>query len=236
MTMARVPTNPKGNQRDRILDILRDRSNERGYVKDVDVELLARLTEIDDHDVAKQLWGMQKAGLIGFSVKKGHGQSWPYRFRLRKAIMGDTQTEQASALLGDRAAHAVTNPTRRAHSVGPDLLDPTTARQRQLAESSGVTTRRHSPPEVTGRLTPAEKDRAGTETPKAIETPKKAVPVEEYPLITELLDRKARYHKVFVAAKALEAAGLQDLADQAWDTVPDPTPLEQEIIRWFEKE
>lgn len=256
MTMARVETSPKGNQRDRILDILRDRSNARGYVSDVDVQLLARLTGIDDHDVAKQLWGLQKAGLIGFSVKKGHGQQWPFRFRLRKRLLNDTQPDQETAALGDHMARSITAPTRRAHPMGPDALDPTTAARRQKAEAGPVTTSRHTVSEPTERPSEAREPVAGTETPKATETPKEAVPVrlrkphrpytlpgpvepdlswrEDYPVIAGVFARKDRMAKADIAVKALLAAGMDDLAKQARLSLPELSPLEREIIRFVE--
>lgn len=74
------------HQQETLFTFLKAHSNERGYVKGLDINKLARLTGLSDHDVAKTLWGMQKRNLVGFSEKKGtNGHSVPYRFRIKKA-------------------------------------------------------------------------------------------------------------------------------------------------------
>lgn len=115
--MERVMTDPKGDQRLRVLAILRQRSNPKGYVKDVDVPLIARMTGIAEHDVAKQLWGLQKQGVVGFSTKRIHGKTVPYRFRIiRKsgeAVVMRAASPETADLLDAMAQEPVPEPTER---------------------------------------------------------------------------------------------------------------------------
>lgn len=141
ITKERVKTDPHGDQRDRVLDILRAHANHKGYVKDVDVQSIARMTGISEHDVAKQLWGLNTMGWIGFSTKKLRGHTIPYRFRLTTRGRNDTQADEASAGLGDHPAHSIIAPSKRASRIGPDVLDPATARREQLLNAGVVEVR-----------------------------------------------------------------------------------------------
>ena len=202
----RIKTDDKGNQRDRIAILLRESANAKGYVRDMDVPGICRITGIDAHDVAKHLWGLQKQGLIGFSTKHVHGKTVPYRFRLTQRFMQD------------------------------------------------------GAPEPTGRPERAIESEPGIEGPDATETPEEAAPVQEvaavipvpqevlddsvsfmdarrapftaehYPEIHSLLDRVDKRERVEEAARALEAAGLDDMALAALDAIPSLTPLEHEIL------
>ena len=286
----RVKTDDKGNQRDRIIRVLRDSSNAKGYVRDMDVEGICRQTGIVAHDVAKHLWGLQKQGLIGFSTKHVHGKTVPYRFRLTSRMMNEP--DQDTAGLGDHPAHSISAPARRAHRMGPDLLDPSTARARQLAESGvvevtpgrGVTRvttaieqrgpgrlermmedaltygKPDTAPEPTERPSPAVEPEPGIQAPPATEEAEEAAPVQEiaatipvpqevlddaadfmdarrapftaehYPEIHALMARVDKRERAEEAARALEAAGLDDLALAALDAIPDLNPLEREIL------
>lgn len=74
------------HQQEKIFTLLKMHSNDRGYVKGLDIQSIHRLTGVSLHDVTKTLWGLQKRNLVGFSEKKGTGgHSIPYRFRIKKA-------------------------------------------------------------------------------------------------------------------------------------------------------
>ena|SRR5687768_2137222 len=86
------------HQQEKIFTLLKMHGNDRGYVKGLDIDHIARLTGITSHDVAKTLWGLQKRGLIGFSEKKGTGgHSIPYRFRVTKKGLDAGQEEVSQA-------------------------------------------------------------------------------------------------------------------------------------------
>lgn len=90
------------HQGEKIFYLLNTYSNERGYIKGLNIEALSKLSGIDRHDVAKTLWGLQKRGLIGFSEKKygQKGQTEPYRFRITKQGLnaGEEQVRQAKPI------------------------------------------------------------------------------------------------------------------------------------------
>lgn len=212
------------------MDVLRQSANSKGYVKSMDVEGIARITGITEHDVAKHLWGLQKQGLVGFSTKRGRGgHTVPYRFRLKGGGMTAIETRPPGPL--ERLMAQATEPDQR-----------------------------DTAPEPTGRLSEAAEPVAGIQAPETTETPEEAVPshvvaqamvlpqdviddaydvgdlrrpafdADNYPQIHALIERVAKRGQVEEAARALEQAGLDDLAVQALDAIPDLTPLEVEIL------
>lgn len=172
----RVETNGYGNQRERILAVLQQAADTRGYVRSVDVQGICRQTGIDPHDVVKHLWGLQKQSLLGFSTRHLNGTTVPFRFRLR----GDAIPGRSVATDGPQEAQTAPN----------------------TGEGSGA------PSEAAGD----------------------ADPLGGFPLIRALLGNEGRRAKVVAAAKALEEAGLDDLAIQALEQAPELTPLEREVV------
>jgi hypothetical protein len=254
MTNDRIYTDPKGNQRDRVLAVLRDRANSKGYVRDADVQLISRLTGIADHDVAKHLWGMQKQGLIGFSTRHVHGKTVPYRFRLTAKLLssadGHDPIATADGLLTPVDTALESRPPGRLERM---LLDAQSAEDGEAAMQEAV-------PEPTGRPERAAEPVAGIQGPEPTGTPKEAAPVQEivatvpmsqevlddaqsimdmrrapftaehYPVIHSVLARVERRERAEEAARSLEAAGLDDLALAALEAIPDFNPLEREIL------
>jgi hypothetical protein len=186
--MDRVETSPHGDQRDRIMTVLREHANPKGYVTG-DIEMIARLTGISSHDVVKHLWGLQKQRQVGFSTKRVHGRELPYRFRLLKGAPEPTSgiSEATEPVPG------ISGPVTFIEAVVP-------VSQEALDDSMGIMDHRADPPRDT------------------------------YPLITELLARDGKLAKVQEAARALEAAGLDDLALQTYEAIPALSPLEHEIV------
>ena len=251
----RIYTDPKGNQRDRVIAVLRDRANDKGYVKDADVQLISRLTGIPDHDVAKHLWGMQKMGLVGFSTKHVRGKTVPYRFRLTARFMQSAEAHSPIPNPGGGTWRPVDTrvETRPMGTLERRLLEV------QEAEA-GEAAMREAAPEPTGRPERAIEPDPGIQGPEPTEGPEEAAPVQEiaavvpvpqevlddaesifdarrapftrehYPEVHDLMDRVDKRERVEEAARALEAAGLDDMALAALDAIPDFTPLEQEIL------
>ena len=86
------------HQQEKIFTLLKMHANDKGYVKGLTVDSIARLTGVTGHDVAKTLWGLQKRNLLGFSERKGTGgHSVPYRFRIKKqGLTADQETVRAA--------------------------------------------------------------------------------------------------------------------------------------------
>lgn len=59
------------------------------------------------------------------------------------------------------------------------------------------------------------------------------IDLSRFPLLSELLLRGSLIAKVQAAAEALEAAGLEELAIQAYEALPTYTPLEREIVEFI---
>lgn len=203
--MDRVGMSAKGNQRERVMAVLVEHASEKGYVRDMDVQGIARLTGIDLHDVAKHLWGMQKQGLVGFSTKHVQGRTVPYRFRLTARGLRDSApepTERPSEAAEPAAGIQGPEPNEKPKEAAPVRQIATTIPMTQEALDDADAMMDARPPGFTR---------------------------EAFPQIFALIEREDRREQVEAAARALEAAGLDDLAVQALEAIPPMSPLEQEI-------
>lgn len=219
----RVYTDPKGNQRDRVLAILRDRANDKGYVKDADVALIARLTGIPEHDVAKHLWGMQKMGLIGFSTRHVHGKTVPFRFRLT-AKARDTAPEPTG-----RPEGAVGFPA--GIQVPGETEGPKSGRCVECdtgERAHGTMDHPFTPVQEIAAVIPVPQE-VLDDAASIMDARPPAFTAEAYPEIFALIERETKREKIEEAARALEQAGLDDLAVQALESIPPITALETEV-------
>ena len=183
-----------GSAKDRLLKLLIDTADERYYVR-VSTRHLRKKLGLSAHDLMKYLFDLRAAGLIRFNTTGTGSTLAPTKIKVQaRALAPRPADPDAPAGLGDHPTHTITNPARRAHRMGPDLLDPSTARRRQLEESSivevtpgtAVEQRGPSPvvqrllreavPEPTGRPSAAAESDRGTETPPATERPAPPVP------------------------------------------------------------
>lgn len=198
--MNRIATDDKGNQRDRIIAVLLENANAKGYVRDMDIAGIARITGIDLHDVAKHLWGLQKQGLVGFSTKHVHGRTVPYRFRLTSRSLRDGVSERTEW------------PSEAADSQ-PGIQGPVT---------------------TVAAVVPVPQDVLDDAAVMDARPP--GFTREAFPEIFTLIEREEKRDVIEQAARALEQAGLDDLAVQALDAVPPMSALEAEVrtlIRLF---
>lgn len=203
-----VVVQPRGNgktSKHRLLDLLCRNTNERGLVT-LSTRQIRMKAGLSKHDLVKLLFDLRDEGKIDATIR----------------------------------------------GTGP-AMRPTAIRIRPAGFY------REAAPEPTGRPEGAAGFPAGIQAPGATEGPEEAAPVQEiaavvpvpqdvlddaasimdakppaftaeaYPEIFALLEREGRREKIEEAARALEQAGLDDMAVQALEAIPSITPLEAEI-------
>ena len=195
-----------------------------------DLRLL--VPEIDDHSLMHLLYSLQSAGFVSLYSNKSGNQT-----RLERIHA----TENGRRALGNGAATTKVVPTVPVAVEDPEPvwlheMNDQIAKVTSLSEIGDLET-----VAPTGEAIETVIAKITTPEPKfvagitdmlvdAVTAAAKVTTSEPYPLVKALYEREG---KIEAAAKALEAAGLDDLAIMALSKIDEITPLESEAIALY---